>query len=199
MFARHKSECNKHTMKNTAPIYIVLLLAICFLSACTSKQAPTQLGESNVTGLDDVIVSGNGDQDWSASLEPREYGGEISGDKFGEFTTVPGILPSVYFGFDSSSIAATERMKLQEAADYLKENPKDHVLIEGYCDWYGTSEYNLALGDRRATSASNYLNTLGVDSQRIEQLSKGSLEATANLSKSESGQDRRVDLILLQK
>ena len=199
MFAGDKSECNIRRMKNTVPTYFFLLLAICFLSACTSKQAPTRLGESNVTGLDDVIVDGDGDQDWSATLEPREFAAEITENMFGEFTTVPGILPSVYFGFDSFSIVATERMKLQEAADYLRDNPKDHILIEGYCDWYGTSEYNLALGDRRAASAGDYLNTLGVDSQRIEQLSKGSLEATANLSKSESGQDRRVDLILLQK
>lgn len=186
-------------MKNSAPIYLFLLLAICFLSACTSKQAPTRLGESNVTGLNGLIPDGNGAEDWSRDLEPRGSDDEITGNKFGKFTTVPGVLPSVYFGFDSSSIAATERIKLQEAADYLRENPKDHLLVEGYCDWYGTSEYNLALGDRRAASASDYLNTLGIDSQRIEQLSKGSLEATANLAKSDSGQDRRVDLILLQK
>ena len=185
-------------MKNTAPTYLFLLIAICFLSACTSKQAPTRLGESNVTGLDGLIPDGDGGQYWGP-LEPRGSNDEITGNMFGEFNTVPGILPSVYFDFDSSSIAATERIKLQKAADYLKENPKDHLLIEGYCDWYGTSEYNLALGDRRAASAGDYLNTLGVDSQRIEQLSKGSLEATANLAKSDSGQDRRVDLILLQK
>ena len=186
-------------MKNSALTYLFLLLTICFLSACTSKQAPTRLGESNVTGLNGLIPDGNGGDDWGRKLEPRGPDDEITGNMFGGFTTAPGIFTSVYFGFDSSSIVASERMKLQEAADHLRENPKDHLLIEGYCDWYGTSEYNLALGDRRATSASNYLNTLGVDSQRIEQLSKGSLEATANLSKSESGQDRRVDLILLQK
>lgn len=186
-------------MKNTAPIYITLLLAICFLSACTSKQAPTQLSGSNVTGLDGVIVDGNGTQDWSSNLERRGNGDAMTGDKYGEFTKVPGVLPSVYFGFDSSSIAATERVKLQTAADYLKQNPKDHILVEGYCDWYGTSEYNLALGDRRAGSASDYLGTLGIASQRIEKLSKGSLEALANLDKAESGVDRRVDLILLQK
>ena len=199
MFARHKSECHKIIMKNTAPIYITLLLAICFLSACTSKQAPTQLSGSNVTGLDGVIVDGNGTQDWSSNLERRSNGDAMAGDTYGEFTKVPGVLPSVYFGFDSSSIAATERVKLQTAADYLKQNPKDHILVEGYCDWYGTSEYNLALGDRRAGSASDYLGTLGIASQRIEKLSKGSLEALANLAKAESGVDRRVDLILLQK
>ena len=184
-------------MKNTAPIYITLLLAICFLSACTSIQAPTQLSGSNDTGLDGTIVDGNGTQNWG--LKPRGSDGAMTIDKYGEFTKVPGVLPSVYFDFDSSSVAAAERVKLQTAADYLKQNPKDHILVEGYCDWYGTSEYNLALGDRRAGSASDYLGTLGIASRRIEKLSKGSLEALSNLSKSESGVDRRVDLIVLQK
>ena len=82
-------------MKNTAPIYIILLLAICFLSACTSKQAPTQLSESNVTGLDGVIVDGNGTQDWSSNLERRGDCESMTGDKYGEFTKAPGVLPSV--------------------------------------------------------------------------------------------------------
>jgi peptidoglycan-associated lipoprotein len=132
-----------------------------------------------------------------AELQARGDG--IGGGKFGDFTMVEGVLPSVYFGFDSSSIAAAERSKLQQAADYLEANPSYHLLIEGHCDWYGTSEYNLALGDRRASSASDYLGTLGITPLRIEKLSKGSLEATSGLSKSESSQDRRADLILLQR
>ena len=70
--------------------------------------------------------------------------------------------------------------------------------MEGHCDWYGTEDYNLALGDRRANSARDYLTTLGIGIDRIDTLSKGSLEATAGLSKSESGQDRRVELIILK-
>ena len=113
-------------------------------------------------------------------------------------TMAPGLLDDVYFGFDSSSISASERSKLSAAADYLAANPQDNLLIEGYCDWYGTTEYNLALGDRRANSAKDYLITLGVSPSRVETLSKGSLESVSGLSKTESAQDRRAELIVLQ-
>ena len=111
---------------------------------------------------------------------------------------IVGKLPSIYFGFDSASIPATERIKLQEAANYLANNPSENLLIEGRSDWYGTADYNIALSDRRANSALDYLNTLGADSSRIETLSKGSLEATSGLSKTQASQDRRADLILLK-
>ena len=111
---------------------------------------------------------------------------------------IEGILEDVFFSFDSYSIASTERTKLQSAADYLKGNPQDGLLIEGHCDWYGTADYNLALGDRRAKSIRDYLITLGISANRIETLSKGSLEATSGLSKPEARKDRRGELIVLQ-
>ena len=140
-------------------------------------------------------------EDWGAGgeLQARSTGDGIGSGMFGDFTMVEGQLPSIYFGFDSSSISASERPKLQEAAAYLEANPGDHLLIEGHCDWYGTSEYNLALGDRRANSASDYLGTLGITPLKINTLSKGSLEAVGGLSKSESSEDRRADLIILKK
>ena len=111
---------------------------------------------------------------------------------------LPNILEPVYFGFDSTAIAPKERIKLKAASDYLTKNPDTALLIEGHCDWYGTTEYNLALGDRRASSASQYIETLGIDLARIETLSKGSLQSTSGLAKDQSFQDRRVDLIILK-
>ena len=109
------------------------------------------------------------------------------------------MLSSVYFGFDSSSVAASERLKLQEAAEHLEQNSEDHLLVEGHCDWYGTSEYNLALGDRRASSISDYLYTLGITPERIESFLRASLEAISGSSKELSFKDRRADLIILKK
>ena len=138
------------------------------------------------------------DPNEEGQLSPRGSQG-IENGMYENFTMVEGVLPSIYFDFDSSSVAASERSKLQEAADYLEQNSGYHILVEGHCDWYGTSEYNLALGDRRANSISDYLGTLGITPLRVEKLSKGSLEATSGLSKSQSSQDRRADLILLKK
>jgi peptidoglycan-associated lipoprotein len=144
-------------------------------------------------------IDGSGDGLQEAQLSPRGSNDGISNGTYKGFDMVEGVLPSIYFGFDSSSVAASERPKLQQAADYLHENTGYHILVEGHCDWYGTSEYNLALGDRRANSISDYLGTLGITPLRVEKLSKGSLEATGGLSKSQSAQDRRADLILLKK
>ena len=193
-------------MNKTARIFFTLLLAVLLLPACTRKQAPTQVG--NATGglsdtgdFGDIIPDGSGDANWGleGELEARGPNDGIENGMYKGFTMVEGVLPSIYFGFDSSSVAAAERSKLQQAANYLEENSGYHLLVEGHCDWYGTSEYNLALGDRRANSISDYLGTLGITPLRIEKLSKGSLEAISGLSKSESSQDRRADLILLKK
>ena len=187
-------------MNKTVCISLTLLLAVLLFPACTRKQAPTQYGNVTGSNLDIIPDSGFG-EDWSANggLELRSEDDGIGNGMWGDFTMVEGLLPSVYFGFDSSSIAADERSKLRQVAEYLRNNIEHHLLIEGHCDWYGTSENNLALGDRRANSVSDYLSTLGITPLRIEKLSKGSLEATPGLSKSQSSQDRRTDLIILRK
>ncbi len=104
---------------------------------------------------------------------------------------------TVYFDFDKSDIKPAEREKLKAAKDYLDKNPTHRVLLEGHCDWRGTAEYNLALGDRRAAAAKKYLQTLGVKTERIEALSKGSLESAKNADDSTMAKDRRVDIVVL--
>ncbi|MGB0743178.1 MAG: OmpA family protein [Opitutales bacterium] len=196
--------------KKARIVVFILLSAVLFFSGCNSRQAPTPSG-GGVTGSDvgqDLNIvpdSGLGD-DFGLGAEGLELRDGAGFGTDGTYTDasgktwkmVEGLFPSVYFGFDSSAISASERGKLQQAADYLQANQGTALLIEGHCDWYGTAEYNLALGDRRAESASNYLGTLGITPLRIDKLSKGSFEATSGLSKTESSQDRRADLILLQ-
>lgn len=105
---------------------------------------------------------------------------------------------TVYFDFDSSAIKASERPKLQQAKDYLDQNPGMRLLLEGRADWRGTAEYNLALGDRRANAVKRYLQSLGVTPDRIETLSKGSLEAVPNADEATAAKDRRVELVVIQ-
>jgi peptidoglycan-associated lipoprotein len=113
--------------------------------------------------------------------------------------TIRGLLGAVYFEFDSSSIKGAERAKLQDAAKYLKDNPAQRLLLEGHCDWRGTAEYNLGLGDRRANAAKAYLKTIGVPADKIETLSKGSLDAAKNGDDAAMTKDRRVELVVLKK
>jgi peptidoglycan-associated lipoprotein len=113
--------------------------------------------------------------------------------------SIRGLLKPVYFGFDSSAITQEERAKLVEAANYLKANPTMRLLLEGHCDWRGTDEYNLGLGDRRANAAKSYLTgALGVAADKLEIVSKGSLEAKKNADEATMKTDRRAEIVILK-
>ena len=80
---------------------------------------------------------------------------------------------NIHFDFDKYDLKPKAMMILDEKAAYLREHPEVRVLIEGHCDDRGTNEYNLALGDRRANSAKNYLVRSGVAESRITTISYG--------------------------
>ena len=80
---------------------------------------------------------------------------------------------NIYFDFDKSELTADAQAVLMKKAEYLKKNPKYAVRIEGNCDERGTNEYNLALGERRAHAALDFLATLGVSKDRMSTISYG--------------------------
>ncbi len=82
-------------------------------------------------------------------------------------------LKQIYFAFDKADIRPDDARTLDASAAYLKANPNQLVLIEGHCDERGTFEYNLALGERRAKSAMNYLVANGIEASRITTISYG--------------------------
>lgn len=82
-------------------------------------------------------------------------------------------LKEVYFDFDSYRLSSDARSTLKSAANWLKKNPAVRVEIEGHCDERGTSEYNLALGAKRAQVAKDYLMALGITPDRISTTSYG--------------------------
>jgi peptidoglycan-associated lipoprotein len=82
-------------------------------------------------------------------------------------------LDDVYFDLDKSELRADARAPLQKDADYLKKWTSVQIAVEGHCDSRGSSEYNLALGTRRANAVRDYLVSLGVPSGRVTVLSKG--------------------------
>ena len=82
-------------------------------------------------------------------------------------------LANVFFALDSSELADEARATLQKNADFLKKWNSVKISIEGHCDERGTAEYNLALGERRATAVRAYLTSLGVGADRVTVVSKG--------------------------
>lgn len=84
-----------------------------------------------------------------------------------------GLLGDVYFDFDQASLRPEARQRLAKNAEFLRRRPEYVVRLEGHCDERGTNDYNLALGERRARAAHDYLVSLGVDSARLETMSYG--------------------------
>ncbi|HYM22076.1 MAG TPA: peptidoglycan-associated lipoprotein Pal, partial [Vicinamibacterales bacterium] len=83
------------------------------------------------------------------------------------------VMTDVYFDLDKSDIRDDAKPSLQKDADYLKRWGTVAVTVEGHCDSRGSSEYNLALGSRRADAVKGYLTNLGVAASRITVVSKG--------------------------
>jgi peptidoglycan-associated lipoprotein len=83
------------------------------------------------------------------------------------------ILKPVFFAYDSDEIDEAARKTLEANAQILKDYRTWVLTVEGHCDERGTPEYNLSLGDRRALAAKNYLQTLGINADRLKTVSYG--------------------------
>ena len=103
--------------------------------------------------------------------------------------------PVIYFEFDQSSLSEEARAELERNADWLREDPSRTLTIEGHTDEVGTTEYNVALGERRARAAFDYLVRLGVDEKRIQILSLGEERPAST----EDAQNRRAMFVATKK
>jgi peptidoglycan-associated lipoprotein len=105
----------------------------------------------------------------------------------------------VFFEFDHSDVSSDARATLDRQAAWLKKYSNVSVTIEGHCDERGTREYNLALGDRRATAVKNYLVAAGVHADRIKTISYGK-ERPAVVGSNEAAwaQNRRAVTVVTQ-
>lgn len=99
---------------------------------------------------------------------------DMSAAKYAEFQKAASLaLKDINFDFDRSDIRDVDKPKLQAIASFMKSFGSARVMIEGHCDERGTVEYNLALGERRAVTAQNYLAGLGVNRDRLGTISYG--------------------------
>jgi peptidoglycan-associated lipoprotein len=158
-----------------------LLLALSSLTGCKSlKKNP-----AGVYGSDGLYGDGMGG------------GGLMMGDRFTGGTEHPGMFAPVYFDYDSSQVAGSERSKVETVSQHLKKNSSVAVIIEGHCDERGSNEYNLALGERRAQAVRDYLASLGISADRIQTKSYGE-EMPANPEHDEAGwaANRRGEFVL---
>ena len=104
------------------------------------------------------------------------------------------VLKPIYFDLDQSSIKPEGKDILTRVGSLLKEYPELFVTVEGNADERGSTEYNQALGDRRANAAKKWLLAFGVNSNQLKTVSYGKEKASSGSDESVWSQDRRDDL-----
>ncbi|MBA4274522.1 MAG: peptidoglycan-associated lipoprotein [Alphaproteobacteria bacterium] len=124
-------------------------------------------------------------------------GGAAAGYGTGNGEIAPNVGDRVFFALDSSVLSSEAQAALGRQADWLKSNGSVNVVIEGHCDERGTREYNIALGERRASAAKSFLSSVGVEAGRISTISYGK-ERPAVVGSDESAysQNRRAVTVI---
>ena len=150
------------------PVWALVAAMSGLLAACGSTPDETSLataGGSGARGASPAMTGPGGDVSSSTLPGNAQPGSQQDlevnvGDR-------------VFFGYDSSSLDESARRTLEKQAAWLQQFPAVSVTVEGHTDERGTREYNLALGERRASAVRDYLTALGVSGQRLQTLSYG--------------------------
>ena len=113
----------------------------------------------------------------ACTTQKKASTGQIQGDVYTGTDTIEylasGVPDRVFFGTNETVLTTASRDTLRKQAAWLRKNSSINVVLEGHADERGTREYNLALGERRANSAKDYLMTYGISSDRVSVLSYG--------------------------
>ena len=167
--------------------FLMLVAGAALLTACeTASQidavatseggtSASSSGETASTSTSSSTTSGSSSSSSSSSSSTSE---DSSSQTVYQYDTNPKtelirIGDRVLFDYDSHELDDSDRQILKAQADFLKQNPSLKITIEGHCDERGTREYNLALGERRANAAKDYLMTYGISADRISVISYG--------------------------
>lgn len=146
-------------MKNNMKIFGLLIASTAALSACAPKiieTPPPAQGTDYGNNQQQPVDTGTGVRPGSQ----EDFLASVTADR-------------IFFDTDRFNIDTQDQIALQSQAQWLARYPNKRIIIEGHADERGTREYNLALGERRANSAKNYLASLGVSSNRIQTVSYG--------------------------
>jgi peptidoglycan-associated lipoprotein len=142
-------------------------------------------------------TSEKGDASGKGAMAVKKSGKDFSIKPGSSQDLIVNVGDRVFFGFDKSSLTADSRATLEKQAAWMKKYPSVGVSLEGHADERGTREYNLALGDRRANSAKDYLVALGISPNRVKTISYGK-ERPVALGHEESSwsQNRRAVMVV---
>ena len=145
-------------------------------SGASGSSASTASTASSATTS--TASSGSSDSSSSSSSSTSSSGASSESETTYSYDTDPKtalikVGDRVLFGYDSSELDDDDRSVLDNQAKFLNQNPSLKVTIEGHCDERGTREYNLALGEKRASAVKDYLISVGINSERVSVVSYG--------------------------
>ena len=157
-------------MMKSIPQYLLALAAVAALSACSSVKLDDQAPVESRNGAAVVPGNQNAARDAAASSQTRVAPVDASSADMAGMGNIPRI---VYFDFDSYVVKDDYRPVIEANAKALSANRRMKMAVEGHTDDRGSSEYNLALGQRRAESVVKSLTLLGADPTQLEAVSFG--------------------------
>ena len=188
----------------------LLLSAVALMPACRSTKKTTKIetprtdttvSESRPPEVQPQVVEPQKDfvkTDTAPSVSSEDLPAGI--DDLNRVAQEKGYIRDAFFGYDEATLSSDAQAALSGSAAWLKSHPQYNLLVEGHCDERGTEQYNLALGDRRANTAKDYLATLGVDASRIRTVSYGEERPfDAGHEESSWSKNRRDHLVLVGK
>jgi peptidoglycan-associated lipoprotein len=143
------------------------LAAMSFIVSCATETVQNQPDQTVPSQGADAVKTpaGQAVAPQDDRLQAETAGSQAAGAAF--------IDEKIYFAFDSALLSEQARQILHHTADYLNTNPDIRVTVEGHCDMRGTDAYNMALGERRAEAAKDFLVDLGITGQRLATVSFG--------------------------
>ena len=169
---------------------LAVLSALLFFAGCANDSKNSRDG----AGEDSAMP---GESLYETNVQPARPPG-INPDTDVDYSILA--ADTVYFAFDSSSVQASERGKLEKVAGWMTSNPDRSLFLAGHADSRGTLEYNRGLGERRALAVRDYLIGLGVDGGRVHTISYGK-ERPVDTAENEAAyaKNRRVQFGVIKK
>jgi len=165
----------RNLLKKLLIVAIVLTLALAF-GACRSTTKDVKAPEPPPPPVQEVEPAVPATVDQPKDFVQEEPTSEALPDDAEELNRMAqqkGWIRDAFYEYDSSTLTDQAREALQASASWLKGYPQYGLIAEGHCDERGTEQYNLALGERRAYAAKEYLVSLGIDAERIKTQSFG--------------------------
>jgi peptidoglycan-associated lipoprotein len=152
---------------------VISSLLVLTVAACSTAKKQEEVQPAEVTENKAMTFDANGSDS-----------GKIDG------------LTTVHFAYDNSSLNTESQNEIKQNVEWMKQHTAEDMLVEGHCDVHGSTEYNLALGDRRAQAVKNYMVTLGIADARLRTISYGKERLLVQGDSAQiNGQNRRANFV----